>query len=73
MIVDLLYKGTSIANGNIISDHFKNHEREINERIKTKQIAYYNLSQGFKDAFMRKNKIGVDVLPQTEYIHQTKV
>ena len=37
MIVDVLYKGTSIVNGNIVSDHFKNQEKEIVERIKSKK------------------------------------
>ena len=73
MIVDVLYSGTSIVNGNTISDDFKNQEKEIIERIKSKKMAYYNLSQSFKDAFMRKNKIGVNVLPETSKIHQTKV
>lgn len=59
MIVYVLYKGTSIVNGNIVSDHFKNQEKEIVERIKSKKMEYYNLSQSFKDAFfMKKNKIG---------------
>ena len=73
MIVDVLYSGTSIVNGNTVSENFKNQEKEIIERIKTKKIAYYNLSQSFKDAFMRKNKVGISQLPHTEYIQQTKV
>lgn len=69
MIVDVLYCGTSIVNGNTVSKHFKNQENEIIERIKTKKIEYYNLSQSFKDAFTRKNKVGVSVLPETRPIH----
>ena len=73
MIVDVLYRGTSIVNGNTVSDNFKNQEKEIIERIKSKKMAYYNLSQSFKDAFTRKNKIDVDVLLEREEIKQTKV
>ena len=73
MIVDVLYSGTSIVNGNTVSDDFKNQEKEIIERIKSKKMAYYNLSQSFKDAFTRKNKVGIHVLPQRDDIKQTKV
>lgn len=73
MIVDILYRGTSIVNGNTVSDDLKNQEKEIVERIKSKKMEFYNLSQSFKDAFTRKNKVGIKVLPETCQIHQTKI
>ena len=54
MIVDTLYKGTSIIKGDEQSKQEKVIEKNIIKTIKNKKIKYLNLSQGFNDAYIRK-------------------
>jgi hypothetical protein len=57
MIVDTLYKGTSIIKGNEQSKQEKVIEKNIIETIENKKINYLNLSQGFKDAYDTRKKL----------------
>jgi len=57
MIVDTLYKGTSIIKGDEKIKQEKVIEKNIIETIKNKKFNYLNLSQGFKDAYEQRQKI----------------
>ena len=57
MIVETLYKGTSIIKGYDKSKQEKVIEKNIIKTIKNKKINYLNLSQGFKDAYETRQKI----------------
>lgn len=57
MIVDTLYKGTSIIKGYEKIKQEKVIEKNIIETIKNKKSNYLNLSQGFKHAYEYRQKI----------------
>ena len=57
MIVDTLYKGTSIIEGNEKIKEQKVIEKNILETIKNKKTNKLTLSQGFKDAYETRQKL----------------
>ena len=55
MIIDTLYKGRLILNGETLANDFKTMEKNILNNIEKKKLNYLTTSTGFKKAFEKKS------------------
>ena len=57
MIIDTLYKGRLILNGETVANDFKTMEKNILNNIEKKKLNYLTTSTGFKEAFEKKKQL----------------